>query len=149
MRYIFPSFGACRFRSRCTQGRLTKFQTCSDFFATGKGRADSDIDGRNAEVYMLPAFTMRDMLDTAVKYQIKELLVVPPILIRLVRDPIVDQYDLSHLRRFLTGAAPISEEIIQLLQKKFPHTKFRQGAFSIKRPSLLYPSLDGNTKAMA
>ncbi|KAI4208501.1 MAG: hypothetical protein LQ346_000011 [Caloplaca aetnensis] len=70
---------------------------------------------------------MRDMLDTAVKYQIKELLVVPPILIRLVRDPIVDQYDLSHLRRFLTGAAPISEEIIQLLQKKFPHTKFRQG----------------------
>ncbi|KAL8905618.1 MAG: hypothetical protein Q9207_002528 [Kuettlingeria erythrocarpa] len=70
---------------------------------------------------------MRDMLDSAVKYQIKELLVVPPILIRLVRDPIVDQYDLSHLRRFLTGAAPISEEIIQLLQKKFPHTKFRQG----------------------
>ncbi|KAL8750907.1 MAG: hypothetical protein Q9184_006249 [Pyrenodesmia sp. 2 TL-2023] len=81
----------------------------------------------NVEVYMLPAFTMKDMLDTAVKYQIKELLVVPPILIRLVRDPIVDQYDLSHLRRFLTGAAPISEEIIQLLQRKFPQTRFRQG----------------------
>lgn len=81
----------------------------------------------NAEVYMLPAFNMKDMLDTAVKYQINELLIVPPILIRLVRDPIVDQYDLSHLRRFSTGAAPISEEIIQLLQKKFPQTKFKQG----------------------
>ncbi|KAL8671856.1 MAG: hypothetical protein Q9168_003646 [Polycauliona sp. 1 TL-2023] len=81
----------------------------------------------NAEVYMLPAFTMRDMLDVTVKYKIKELLIVPPILIRLVRDPIVDQYDLSHLRRFSTGAAPISEEIIQLLQKKFPQTKFKQG----------------------
>ncbi|KAL8649301.1 MAG: hypothetical protein Q9226_005633 [Calogaya cf. arnoldii] len=81
----------------------------------------------NAEVYMLPAFTMKDMLDVSVKYKIKELLIVPPILIRLVRDPIVDQYDLSHLRRFSTGAAPISEEIIQLLQKKFPQTKFKQG----------------------
>ncbi|KAL8998569.1 MAG: hypothetical protein Q9169_002409 [Polycauliona sp. 2 TL-2023] len=81
----------------------------------------------NAEVYMLPAFTMKDMLDVTVKYKIKELLIVPPILIRLVRDPIVDQYDLSHIRRFSTGAAPISEEIIQLLQKKFPQTKFKQG----------------------
>ncbi|CAL8581736.1 hypothetical protein XPA_007422 [Xanthoria parietina] len=81
----------------------------------------------NAEVYMLAAFTMKDMLDVTVKYKIKELLIVPPILIRLVRDPIVDQYDLSHLRRFSTGAAPISEEIIQLLQKKFPQTKFKQG----------------------
>lgn len=76
---------------------------------------------------MLPAFTMKDMLDTAVRYQIRELLLVPPILIRLVRDPIVDQYDLSHLRRFSTGAAPISEEIIRLLQEKFPQTQFKQG----------------------
>lgn len=76
---------------------------------------------------MLPAFTMKDMLDTVVKYQLSELLLVPPILIRLVRDPLVDQYDLSHIRRFSSGAAPLSEEIIQLLQKKFPHTGFKQG----------------------
>jgi len=81
----------------------------------------------NAEVYMLPAFTMEAMLDTIVKYQLKELLLVPPILIRLVRDPIVDKYDLSHLRRFSSGAAPLSEEIIQLLKKKFPQTGFKQG----------------------
>ncbi|MCJ1258321.1 hypothetical protein MMC24_006153 [Lignoscripta atroalba] len=81
----------------------------------------------NAEVYMLPAFTMKDMLDTVVKYQLSELLLVPPILIRLVRDPLVDKYDLSHLRRFSSGAAPLSEEIIQLLNKKFPQTGFKQG----------------------
>ncbi|KAI4243946.1 MAG: hypothetical protein L6R40_003156 [Gallowayella cf. fulva] len=81
----------------------------------------------NAEVYMLSVFTMKDMLDITVKYKIRELLLVPPILIRLVRDPVVDRYDLSHLQRFSTGAAPISEEIIQLLQKKFPQTKFKQG----------------------
>ena len=81
----------------------------------------------NAQVIMLPAFTMKDMLDTVVEYQLKELLLVPPILIRMVRDPIVDKYDLSHLRRFSSGAAPLSEEIINLLKKKFPQTGFKQG----------------------
>ena len=81
----------------------------------------------NAEVYMLPAFTMKDMLDTVVKHQLQELLVVPPILIRLVRDSLVDKYDLSCMRRFSTGAAPLSEEILHLLQRKFPQTKFKQG----------------------
>ena len=41
----------------------------------------------NAEVVMLPSFTMKSMLDTVVEYQIKELLLVPPILIRLVPKP--------------------------------------------------------------
>ncbi|KAM0806101.1 hypothetical protein BDR22DRAFT_827725 [Usnea florida] len=80
----------------------------------------------NAEVYMLPAFTMKGLLDTVVKYQLKELLLVPPILIRLVRDPLVDKYDLSCVRRFSTGAAPLSEEILHLLKKKFPQTEFKQ-----------------------
>ena len=75
---------------------------------------------------MLPAFTMKDLLETIVKHQLKELLLVPPILIRLVRDPLVDKYDLSCLRRFSTGAAPLSEEILHLLQKKFPQTEFKQ-----------------------
>jgi acyl-CoA synthetase (AMP-forming)/AMP-acid ligase II len=81
----------------------------------------------NAEVYMLPAFTMKDMLDTVVEYKIGELLLVPPILIRMVRDPIVDEYDLKHLTRFSSGAAPLSEEIIQQLGAKFPGTGFKQG----------------------
>lgn len=81
----------------------------------------------NAEVVMLPQFTMEAMLDTVVEYKLPELLLVPPILIRLVRDPIVDKYDLSQVIRFSSGAAPLSEEIIQLLQKKFPNTGFKQG----------------------
>ncbi|KAG0649437.1 4-coumarate-ligase isoform [Hyphodiscus hymeniophilus] len=81
----------------------------------------------NAEVYMLPAFSMKAMLDTVTEYQIGELLLVPPILIRMVRDPIVDQYDLSCITRFSSGAAPLSEEIIQQLRAKFPSTGFKQG----------------------
>jgi len=81
----------------------------------------------NAEVYMLSSFTMKSMLDTIVKHSIRELLLVPPILIRMVRDPIVDEYDLRLIERFSSGAAPLSEEILLLLQKKFPWTGFKQG----------------------
>jgi acyl-CoA synthetase (AMP-forming)/AMP-acid ligase II len=81
----------------------------------------------NAEVIMLPQFTMEGMLNVIVEYKLTELLLVPPIIIRLVRDPIVDKYDLSHVTRFSSGAAPLSEEIIQQLQKKFPNTGFKQG----------------------
>jgi 4-coumarate--CoA ligase len=81
----------------------------------------------NAEVYMLPTYTMPDMLKVVSENQIKELLLVPPILIRLVRDPEVDKYDLSCVQRFSSGAAPLSQEILDLLQKKFPQTGFKQG----------------------
>lgn len=69
---------------------------------------------------------MKYLLDTVVKYHLKELLIVPPILIRLVRDPLVGKYDLSYLGRFSIGAAPIFEEILHLLEKKFPQIKFKQ-----------------------
>ncbi|KAJ5974933.1 hypothetical protein N7481_008640 [Penicillium waksmanii] len=82
---------------------------------------------RNSEVYMLPTFTMQAMLETVVQYQIAEMLLVPPILIRLLRDPIVQNYDLSHVRKFSSGAAPLSAEVILALKSRFPHAGFKQG----------------------
>ena len=81
----------------------------------------------NAEVVLLPAFSMKAMLDTIVEYKIAEVKGVPPIMIRMVRDPLVDQYDLRHVERFASGSAPCSDEIIELLQRKFPGTGFLQG----------------------
>ncbi|KAE8376950.1 hypothetical protein BDV26DRAFT_305195 [Aspergillus bertholletiae] len=82
---------------------------------------------RNSTVYMLPSFTMESMLSTIVEYKITEILSVPPIIIRLLTDPIVSKYDLSHVRTFSSGAAPISGEILQKLQARFPWTGFKQG----------------------
>lgn len=81
----------------------------------------------NGDSVMLPSFTMESMLQAICDFRIKELILVPPILIRLVRDKIVDNYDLRHVERWSSGSAPISPEIIGLLQKKFPWTGFRQG----------------------
>ncbi|KAK1763983.1 hypothetical protein QBC33DRAFT_613416 [Phialemonium atrogriseum] len=82
----------------------------------------------DAHVYVLPTYTLDTLLQTVEEYRIKELLIVPPILIRLVRDEkTVSKYDLSHVARFSSGAAPLSREILTLLEKKFPGTGFKQG----------------------
>lgn len=74
----------------------------------------------NAEVLMTPTFTMPIMLSVIQEYALKELLLVPPILIRLIRDPVVKDYDSTSVLRFSSGAAPLSQEVIDLLAEKFP-----------------------------
>ncbi|KAF2436295.1 4-coumarate-CoA ligase 2 [Tothia fuscella] len=76
----------------------------------------------NAEVLMTPQFTMPIMLGLIQEYKLKELLLVPPILIRLVRDSIVDEYDTSSVIRFSSGAAPLAPEIIGAMAKRFPQS---------------------------
>lgn len=84
----------------------------------------------NGESYMLPKFTMDAMLQAIIKHRIEELILVPPIIVRVVRDPVVDKY-LPELRRIVkrwsSGSAPCSPEIIDQLHAKFPNTGFRQG----------------------
>ena len=46
----------------------------------------------------------------------------------MVRDEkTLAKYDLSSLKRFSSGAAPLSGEILELLEKRFPGTGFKQG----------------------
>lgn len=88
----------------------------------------------NGDAVMLPAFSLPAMLQATVTFQIEELVLVPPILLRLARDPIVDQYDLRHVKRWTSGAAPISSEILSSLQQRFPWTGFYQGYGATEAP---------------
>jgi len=84
----------------------------------------------NGDCVMLPGFTMDSMLRSIVEFEIPELILVPPIIIRMVRDPIVDKHliDLRRIvKRWSSGSAPTAPEIIELLRRKFPDTGFRQG----------------------
>lgn len=84
----------------------------------------------NGDSFMMTKFDLEDMLRLIVQHRIEELILVPPILIRIVKDPVAQKH-LEALRkivkRWSSGSAPISPEIIQLLQKQFPDTGFRQG----------------------
>lgn len=65
---------------------------------------------------------MESMLHIVEEHKLKEVLVVPPILIRMIRDPIVSKFDTSSILRFSSGAAPLSEEIIDEIARQFPQT---------------------------
>ncbi|KIW82269.1 hypothetical protein Z517_05296 [Fonsecaea pedrosoi CBS 271.37] len=78
------------------------------------------------EVVLMPKFEMKAMMDTIVKYKCDELWLVPPLLIRLVNDPVAAGYDLRLVKQFNTGAAPLAQEIVDKLAKRFPHIAIRQ-----------------------
>ncbi|KAK7533120.1 uncharacterized protein J3D65DRAFT_634431 [Phyllosticta citribraziliensis] len=82
----------------------------------------------NAEVLFLPAFSLPGMLATIAAHRISELILVPPIIILLARNPaLLARYDLSCVKTFSSGAAPLSPEVLALLQQRFPGCGFKQG----------------------
>ncbi|KAL1887850.1 hypothetical protein Sste5346_009962 [Sporothrix stenoceras] len=66
------------------------------------------------------------MLDAVVKYRCEELWLVPPLLIRMVSDEVVGKYDMSFVRQFNTGAAPLPPQIIEKLAVVYPNVALRQ-----------------------
>jgi acyl-CoA synthetase (AMP-forming)/AMP-acid ligase II len=84
----------------------------------------------NGRSIMMNAFDLEKMLRAIISYRIPELILVPPIIIRVVRDPIVAKYkdalDLT-IKRWSSGSAPISAEILEQLRALFPKSGFRQG----------------------
>jgi len=64
-------------------------------------------------VVTLPRFDMEQVLGLIQKYRITQLFAVPPIILGLAKHPIVDQYDLSSLRKVFSGAAPLGGELAQ------------------------------------
>ncbi len=81
----------------------------------------------NMSVVTMPQFEMKTFLDVITRWKVTNLMLVPPIIIRFVRDPIVKNYDLSHVKMFMSGAAPLSKEIIDQLRAMYPAAGLWQG----------------------
>lgn len=79
---------------------------------------------------MLPKYTLPSMISAIIEYEIDELILVPPILLRVVNDPFVEAHlpDLRRVvRRWSSGSAPIAPEVVAKLKTMFPDTGYRQG----------------------
>ncbi|EFX02406.1 phenylacetyl-ligase [Grosmannia clavigera kw1407] len=83
---------------------------------------------RGDEVIVLPKFELESFLATIQRFRVEMLHIVPPILVRLMQtQDICSKYDLSSIRFFYCGAAPIGEETIDELKRFYPHWVIGQG----------------------
>lgn len=62
-------------------------------------------------IVTMPRFDLTECLQTLEKYRVTYAYVVPPIMLALANNPLVDNYDLTALRALFSGAAPLSEHV--------------------------------------
>ena len=74
----------------------------------------------------MPRFDLELFLRYIQDYRITHLHLVPPIVLALAKQPLVDQYDLSSLRYILSGAAPLDGAIQQAVAARL-HVPVVQG----------------------
>jgi acyl-CoA synthetase (AMP-forming)/AMP-acid ligase II len=72
-------------------------------------------------------FNFEQFLKSVVRHRISHLLVVPPQVVLLCKHPIVKQHDLSHVRFLLSGAAPLSGDLVNQLVEILPNCAIGQG----------------------
>jgi acyl-CoA synthetase (AMP-forming)/AMP-acid ligase II len=66
---------------------------------------------RGATIVTVPRFELPEFLRVIQHYRITRTWVVPPIVLALAKEPLVDEFDLSSLEFMLSGAAPLSAEL--------------------------------------
>src|SRR5436190_14005110 len=64
-----------------------------------------------ATVVMMPRFDLEQFLSLIQKYRITLSHIVPPIVLQLAQNPIIDNYDLSSLKMIFCGAAPLGVDL--------------------------------------
>jgi acyl-CoA synthetase (AMP-forming)/AMP-acid ligase II len=62
-------------------------------------------------VVTMPRFDLREFLRVIQDYRITRAMLVPPIVLALAKNPLVDEFDLSSLELVNSGAAPLSAEL--------------------------------------
>jgi acyl-CoA synthetase (AMP-forming)/AMP-acid ligase II len=65
---------------------------------------------------VLGKFELELYLRSIQKYRPEDLMLVPPVLLALGKDPSVAKYDLSSLKRIMCGAAPMSVELARTVE---------------------------------
>ncbi len=73
---------------------------------------------RGATIVTMPRFELRAFLELVERHRVTRAYLVPPIVLALAKDPVVDEYDLSSLQLVLSGAAPLAPELARALAER-------------------------------
>ena len=75
---------------------------------------------RGWELVVMPKFEIERFCQVIQEYKVSFVYLVPPIILLLAKHPIVAKYDLSSLRMLNSGAAPLTRELIDALNRRMP-----------------------------
>ncbi|XP_051122996.1 4-coumarate--CoA ligase 2-like [Andrographis paniculata] len=80
-----------------------------------------------AGVLLMQKFEIRALLELIQRHRVTVAAVVPPLVLALAKNPMVDEFDLSTIRMVLSGAAPLGKELEAALLGRVPQAIFGQG----------------------
>ncbi|KAL6584597.1 4-coumarate--CoA ligase 1 [Orobanche minor] len=80
-----------------------------------------------AAILIMQKFDIGPFLELIQRYKVTIGPFVPPIVLAIVKSPVVDEYDLSSVRTVMSGAAPLGKELEDAVRVKFPNAKLGQG----------------------
>ncbi|MDQ3460502.1 MAG: 4-coumarate--CoA ligase family protein [Deinococcota bacterium] len=66
---------------------------------------------QGATVVTMPRFDLKRFLDIVQSYRVSYANLVPPIVLALAKQPLVESYDLSSLHGVISGAAPLGKDV--------------------------------------
>jgi len=69
-------------------------------------------------IVTLPRFDMEQVLGLIQSHKITQFFAVPPIVLGLAKTPLLDQYDVSSLRKIFSGAAPLGADLAAQAQAR-------------------------------
>ncbi|KIM77171.1 hypothetical protein PILCRDRAFT_825519 [Piloderma croceum F 1598] len=72
----------------------------------------------HATTFILPRFEPELWLKSIQKYRITDAHIVPPIAVFLAKHPLVDKYDVSSVTTWGCGAAPLGNDLVDLVEKR-------------------------------
>lgn len=83
------------------------------------------------EVLLMQKFEIGALLELIQRHRVSVAAVVPPLVLALAKNPLVDNYDLSSIRMVLSGAAPLGKELEAALLSRLPQAVLGQVRHSL------------------
>jgi 4-coumarate--CoA ligase len=80
-----------------------------------------------ATLVTMAKFDLHLMLELIQKYKVTVMPVVPPIVLGMAKNPMVLNYDLSSVKKVLSGAAPLGKELEDAFRARVPDAIIGQG----------------------
>lgn len=99
------------------------------YHAYGQTYFIANLPRLGVPVYIMPSFDFIKMLEYIQRFRVTTLPVVPPIVLMMAKHPLTKTFDLSSLVNIGSGAAPLTLEVCQEVEKLFPSgdVHIRQG----------------------